>query len=97
YNRYEANIVIIKILIIYAFINFDVLLPLSTISLKIKIIHKVSIPKNTVTIMYVTLFEKKKLIIIEIKITSIIANIKLFCLNQVNINSTPIIENFHIF
>lgn len=47
--------------------------------------------------MYVTLFEKKKLIIIEIKITSIIANIKLFCLNQVNVNSTPIIENFHIF
>lgn len=49
----------IKILIIYASINFDSLLPLSTISLKIEIIHKVSIPKKTVTIMCVTLFEKR--------------------------------------
>lgn len=87
----------IKILIIYASINFDSLLPLSTISLKIEIIHKVSIPKKTVTIMCVTLFEKKKLIIIEIKINSVIANIKLFCLNQVNVNSTPIIEDFNTF
>lgn len=47
--------------------------------------------------MCVTLFEKKKLIIIEIKINSVIANIKLFCLNQVNVNPTPIIENFNTF